>query len=79
MFTCFTKRSSVINLDLLWKQVFSYKPVHLVEVGDEDGEVLEGGVRERGWGRTRISPEKKIGTSVSQDQALEIVELGPML
>jgi hypothetical protein len=24
MFTCFTKSSSVINLDLFWKQVFSY-------------------------------------------------------
>jgi len=25
MFTCIVNRSSVINLDLFWKQVFSYK------------------------------------------------------
>ncbi len=25
MFTCFTQPSSVINLDLFWKQDFSYK------------------------------------------------------
>ncbi len=25
MFMCFVNRSSVINLDLFWKQVFSYK------------------------------------------------------
>ncbi len=25
MFVCFVNRSSVINLDLFWKQVFSYK------------------------------------------------------
>ncbi len=40
MFECFTKWSSVINLGLFWKQVFSYKT--RVEVTDSEKLLLEG-------------------------------------
>jgi len=38
MYMCCTKWSSVINLDLFWKQVFSYTVVE-PEIGGSNGDV----------------------------------------